>query len=445
GVGAYWMKGDGGIFTERSREMVRDLVTSNVASKNMDSVIHTVARGLEVNLQDHISARQVGRIVEEGGIASDIQVASEIRTAEAFAASGDGTTIRNINYEAKHVTYLINGIPVTRMLDTTSAPNHTSEEQLKGWKETINCSLVDTYNASPFGAEDPIDGDEFVTFMKALGADHANDQKKLGRLANDWTTHAHKIMLGKKYLMSQELQAYLPEIARRSAAKIEAAGGLDAWNALSDVEKTKRDTEVCRDLWTHFGETQWKGLSEQERFDKEALDKKKGQQDTFKLYFEEFLGYAVACPDTSNTRFQSHCDCAIFILLHLTQILEFMSHIMYSKTNIGLNHLELNILQGLKCTSTLTELVVLAIYAIIVSYPYMRVVRGNVGGVRPNALDLGPWHAKVISFCEAVANNVDLILAPDATFKTGSLDGQPWEHPHVFYMVQRLAGGLPHL
>jgi hypothetical protein len=134
------------------------------------------------------------------------------------------------------------------MLDTTSAPNHTSEEQLKSWQATINISLVDTYNACPLGQVNPIDNDEFVTFIKAVGCDHANDQKKWGRLTNDWTTLSHKIMLGKKYLSSNELQAYLPEITRRNDAKILDAGGLDAWNALSEDEKTRRDIAViyCR-------------------------------------------------------------------------------------------------------------------------------------------------------------------------------------------------------
>jgi hypothetical protein len=128
-----------------------------------------------------------------------------------------------------------------------------------------------------------------------------------------------------------------------------------------------------------------------------------------------------------------------------TALLEFMMHVMYSKTNIGLNHLEVNILKGLKCTSTLTELAVLALYENAVSYPYMRVARGLVNGVRSNALDLGPWHTKVIRFCDDVAADVNLLLAPDATYKTGTLDGQPWEHPDVFYVVQRMATGLPHL
>jgi hypothetical protein len=62
-----------------------------------------------------------------------------------------------------------------------------------------------------------------------------------------------------------------------------------------------------------------------------------------------------------------------------------------------------------------------------------------------NALDLAEFHAKVISFCEAIAENTDLLLAPDASYKTGTLDGQPWEHPDVFYAIQRMAPTLPNL
>ncbi|KAF7341787.1 hypothetical protein MSAN_02033400 [Mycena sanguinolenta] len=160
--------------------MVRDLVGLKVASANVDGVVHTVAKGVGIELQDHISARQVGHIVEEGGIASDLQVVSEIQAAKAFTASGDGTTIRHLNYEAKHVTYYQPGetIPVTHMLDTTSAPNHTSEEQFASWESIIKTGLVDTYNASPLGQDNPLDDDEFVTFLKGLGSDHSPDQGK---------------------------------------------------------------------------------------------------------------------------------------------------------------------------------------------------------------------------------------------------------------------------
>ncbi|KAJ7061454.1 hypothetical protein B0H15DRAFT_958867 [Mycena belliarum] len=360
--------------------------------------------------------------------------------------------------------------------------------------------LVKTYNDSPLGQENPIDEDEFITFIKGMGTDHANDQKKLARLVNSWITNAHKIVLGKRFLLNTDLQHYLPQIALFNDEKIAAAGGLAAWNSLTVVEQTERDIEVCRKLFAFFGESEWQGLSMQQRLDTESLvwcgccmhkemnsvkggvrgmsffwetlggpapiklfnkandaavsksaagsavaehaievseggavkltsligaafnhkDQKKGQQDTFKLYFEEYLGYPISCPDTSNSRFQCHCDCAVFIILYLPQILDFMTHIMYSKSKIGLNHLEVNIVQGLKDLPTLTEMMVLALYAISVSYG-------------------------VIAFCESISANPDLLLAPDASWKTGTLDGQPWEHPEVFYAIQRLATGLPHL
>ncbi|KAJ6521054.1 hypothetical protein DFH09DRAFT_1097996 [Mycena vulgaris] len=443
----------------------------------------------------------VGRIVEEGGTASDLQVAAEIRASKAFASSGDGTTILHVNFEAKYATFIPAGkdMPVTRMLDITSAANHTSEEQFSSWKNVTKSSLVDTYNASPLGQDNPIDHDEFITFIKGMGTDHVNDQKKLARFCNDWTTNAQKSYTGKRTCLC------------RNDAKIEATGGLDAWNVLPEDERTRRDIEVN---YGHYFAFKWptikqcgccmhkemnsvKGGVQAMRLFWESIggpapvklmnkandaaasnsvpgskasdhalaaseggavkltsllgalfnhkDDKKGQQDTFKLYFEAFLGYTIACPDTSNTRFQSHCDCAVFIVLYLAQILQFMVHVMYSKTNIGLNHLELSILKGLKCTSTITELVVLALYAIAVSYPYMRVVRGLVNGRRPNALDLGPWHAKVIVFCESIADNPDLLLTADASYTTGTLDGQPWEHADIFYVIQRMAAGLPNL
>ncbi|KAJ7936601.1 hypothetical protein B0H13DRAFT_1450923, partial [Mycena leptocephala] len=163
-----------GVLTEGSREMFRELVALKVTAENIDPVIHTVGNGLGLQVQDHISARQIGRVMEEAGIASDIQVAGEINASKGV---GDGTTIKHINYEAKHVTFLDarTGRPITRILDITSAPDHTSEAQMAGWHDVLVEGLVGTHNASPLGQVNPIDPDEFITFIKGLGTDHAND------------------------------------------------------------------------------------------------------------------------------------------------------------------------------------------------------------------------------------------------------------------------------
>ncbi len=82
-----WMKGKRGIFTEKSREMVRDLVSMSVAPANVDRVVHAAGAGLGIDVQDHISARHVGRIVEEGGIASDLQVTGEMHASKGELSS----------------------------------------------------------------------------------------------------------------------------------------------------------------------------------------------------------------------------------------------------------------------------------------------------------------------------------------------------------------------
>ncbi|KAJ7118073.1 hypothetical protein C8R44DRAFT_738030 [Mycena epipterygia] len=100
-----------------------------------------------------------------------------------------------------------------------------------------------------------------------------------------------------------------------------------------------------------------------------------------------------------------------------------------------------NILKGLKCVSTLTELVVLALYVIAINYLYMHVVCAS-GDHWVNTLDLGPLHEKVVKFCEVVVENTDLLLAPDAMYVTAALNGQQWEYPNSFYAVQHMVLGF---
>jgi hypothetical protein len=173
-------------------------------------------------------------------------------------------------------------------------------------------------------------------------------------------------------------------------------------------------------------------------------DDKKGQQDSFRIFFELHLGYAIRFPDTSNTRFQSHCNAAAELIIHLPFYLEFLLLVRDKKEKRNFNHLEANVVNSLKDIPTLTELCVLALYSQAISHPYMRMVRGS-GERRMNALELGPLHTKVQAHCHAVIGNPKLLLASDFDYKTGALDSKPWERPELFYAVQRMADSLPHL
>jgi hypothetical protein len=62
-------------------------------------------------------------------------------------------------------------------------------------------------------------------------------------------------------------------------------------------------------------------------------DDKKGQQDSFHIFFERHLGYTIKFPDTSNTRFQSHCMAAATLILFLPYFLEFLLLVRDKKEN----------------------------------------------------------------------------------------------------------------
>ncbi|KAJ2923445.1 hypothetical protein H1R20_g13649, partial [Candolleomyces eurysporus] len=104
-------------------------------------------------------------------------------------------------------------------------------------------------------------------------------------------------------------------------------------------------------------------------------DDKKGQQDTYRMFFERKLGYIVTFPDTSNTRFQSHCNAAAELIVYWELFKEFLLFVRDKKSTRNFNHMEHNVYKGLRDPATHTELCVLAIYSEVLSKQYMKLVR----------------------------------------------------------------------
>ncbi|KAJ7089006.1 hypothetical protein C8R44DRAFT_596210, partial [Mycena epipterygia] len=147
-------------------------------------------------------------------------------------------------------------------------------------------------------------------------------------------------------------------------------------------------------------------------------------------------------PDTSNTRYQSHCEAAGALLLHIDLYIEFLEHMRDKKGDSVFTNLEKNVYDGLHDPIIKTELAVLAIYGQAISHPYMRQVRGP-GHEHTNLLDLGPLHMNVLNHCRQVIANPDLLLSEDANHLNGSMDGLMWDNPEVVYVVQSMIPSLP--
>ncbi|KAL1704011.1 hypothetical protein EV121DRAFT_184481, partial [Schizophyllum commune] len=161
-------------------------------------------------------------------------------------------------------------------------------------------------------------------------------------------------------------------------------------------------------------------------------DSKKGQHDRYVWYFDEVLGpttIARRFPDVSNTRFQSHCAAACEILQHLELYRDFMRHVFYKKDKPGF-----------------TNMAVLALYGLCVSCPYVRQIRGP-GMTVLNALTLGPLHARLKNFIKKLIADTTLVMGPNASYKTATFDGEPWERDGVFEAIEALreAALMPHL
>lgn len=82
-----------------------------------------------------------------------------------------------------------------------------------------------------------------------------------------------------------------------------------------------------------------------------------------------------------------------------------------------------------------------ALYAQAISHPYMRQFRGPEQE-HQNILDLEPLHMKVKAHCQRMP---DLLLAADASYELGLMDGKLWQRPEAVYAVQSKTSTLPYI
>ncbi|KAF8157109.1 hypothetical protein B0H34DRAFT_849024 [Crassisporium funariophilum] len=270
--GEFYIK-EKGVIKNTCRIMIRELGAMNIPEEKTARVIKTVANGFGVDVMDYVSARTVGRIMKEGGVAAQIQMVYEVDATKGITLSSDGTTIRHRNYESRHVTLRVPAYGgnhssgnefTTRFMGIGSAPNHTSNTQLHGLQQQVQ-EIYKTFNKSRLGERAPVDVITFPTYVMGLGSDHAEDQKRLSKLMLQWKVISTKQIHGRRYMEAVPLNNLMPIILEASHQKIEDVGGITAWDALSEEEKYQRDAEANKQLCTRFGEEAWNQLSEDER------------------------------------------------------------------------------------------------------------------------------------------------------------------------------------
>jgi hypothetical protein len=123
---------------------------------------------------------------------------------------------------------------------------------------------------------------------------------------------------------------------------------------------------------------------------------------------------------------------------------EYLEWIQDGKEKPGLTNLEKNVYKGLQDVPTLTELAALTLYAQAISHPYMRTVR-KPSHKQVNMLDLGPLHANVQIHLQKIIQDPSILLASEATYELGAMDGKPWYNAAAIHAVHKLIPTLRHL
>ncbi|KAF7344413.1 hypothetical protein MSAN_01922500 [Mycena sanguinolenta] len=149
-------------------------------------------------------------------------------------------------------------------------------------------------------------------------------------------------------------------------------------------------------------------------------------------------------PDVSNTRYGCYTYAAAEVVCFPGLIYELITEIIDAKTKSGQkNHVESNILEGLKCAATMTEAVALALYGLSVSWPYMAMVRGTKE--KPvNLLSLTDLHRKLPGFCSHIAANPLLLLDSETPLDQLTIDGKPFRD-NLIHCIREIVPELPNL
>ncbi|KIJ42633.1 hypothetical protein M422DRAFT_254077 [Sphaerobolus stellatus SS14] len=303
-------------------------------------------------------------------------------------------------------------------LSVHSATHHTAEKQLHGLQDQVSL-IYATYNETIGHSPSIVDARSFPSKLRGVCTDHAADQKLLAELLKDWKKCTDRESRGEEKLLSLPPEELIAVLLKASQEDIQAAVGLDGWNALSESEKLSRNAAKYQDVCFQIGQKLFAALKPKEQeesdwfvrvgccmhkqlntikggaaairelwiklgiegpmkyFNKDNSaayhvgdeasrtramdasqsgavkltslsgslfnhkDDKKGHQGSLAIFFEGKTGRFVRFPDTSNTRYQSHCEAAAELIVQLDLYIVFLEEIKEKKDNRTFNNLEI--------------------------------------------------------------------------------------------------------
>ena len=264
-----------GTYSTESRQLARLLTKAGCSREYVGQVIQAVCRSAGLTVKGKMSCRTVSRAILEGGIAAKIQLGHEVTQAKGFTGSGDGTSNRHVNFEAKHVNVAVPSYSnsddstlyhCNHLVGINSSADQSGEAGAKEWKDQIG-DFLEVYINSPFAKRSGVFACLIDVLAKLFGmnTDHCTKEKKIARLVGEEKLAAIQVLLGEQALSEKSADEDAAIFEKARADMIQQAGGLEAWTALSEIERADMTEALVKDVMIAIGEKEFSNLSEEEQ------------------------------------------------------------------------------------------------------------------------------------------------------------------------------------
>ncbi|KAJ7657960.1 hypothetical protein B0H17DRAFT_1145756 [Mycena rosella] len=243
-----------GVIPDSTRDMINDLVAlDGVRPNKVIGVLKRIAGKLGIGVTRNASDRSM-------------QFVGAVGTSKGVTPSSDGTTHKNINLESRRATVINqNNEKQTFFLGIGMAINHTSEKQLEGWEELIK-GMYQIYKMSP-RCQTADDARNFWIKVTGWHSDHAEDQKKLFRLVAAMKTRLERERRRERTIAQMAPLQWAEILFEVSCNAVTAAGGIAAWEQLSDADPLARHGEAFTEFVRSVGQEEFDKLTPQEKQD----------------------------------------------------------------------------------------------------------------------------------------------------------------------------------
>jgi hypothetical protein len=261
-----------GVIPMSVRVTILDLVSLGTSFSKVKRTILVCAKLMDVDVGGSFSPRSVQRVVVEGFVAAKLQIMFEIWRNPSFSLLNDGTEVKRITTNAKlicfpkTIVYSPTGVqirnePLLRTLPVTSLKDHSSQTQFDDWIAMWK-DFFDTFARASGIPTTANDWRQFLSQLKGLTTDHANDQKCLYWLFHEWKKTMERESRGADILATMDKEEVLEQLALDRISR----HALDkSWAEMTLDERAAHKAQSWRDLCISIGNEGFKKLSAHEQ------------------------------------------------------------------------------------------------------------------------------------------------------------------------------------